>query len=116
MPSVMCSLSAVQSHGSWPPFHGTDAMNEHDGGRHHFLAMACFRAFHFCARVRKKQKQEAAAGCAAPAQSCSCWRPRCAPQVRSEFAPNIRARLLAASNPSARRARTTGVPRRAAMI
>ena len=56
MPSVMCSLSAVQSHGSWPPFHGTDAMNEHDGGRHHFLAMACFRAFHFCALCAQKAK------------------------------------------------------------
>ena len=39
MPSVMCSLSAVQSHGSWPPFHCTDAMSEHVGARHHLLAM-----------------------------------------------------------------------------
>ena len=60
MPSVMCSLSAVQSHGSWPPFHGTDAMNEHDGGRHHFLAMACFRAFHFskCAKSKNKRRPQ----------------------------------------------------------
>ena len=55
MPSVMCSLSAVQSHGSWPPFHGTDAMNEHDGGRHHFLAIACFRALQ-SERVRAKTR------------------------------------------------------------
>ena len=56
MPSVMCSLSAVQSHGSWPPFHGTDAMNEHDGGRHHFLAMGLLSG------LKSAQKQEAAAG------------------------------------------------------
>ncbi|MGB1593170.1 MAG: hypothetical protein ACPIOQ_10490 [Promethearchaeia archaeon] len=53
----MCSLSAVQSHGSWPPFHGTDAMSEHVGATHHLLTMGLLSGLAKC-----PQKQEAAAG------------------------------------------------------